>query len=194
MLRNIKRLNILGTKAIGQSQGGIIVEDLQDTLFRAMSDFRRMPARVLGLLDLSPGELATLKRISLVQERQQCGACGGDEELYVSGLHDRDRMSMSMVSQSLSSLERRGFVTRSVSERDRRKIAVALTPAGEAYVRHVNQRMHTLIQRTAERFGEAELLLLVDQLHRLIEVMDAVRLDMEQENAGENDRKGDEQS
>ena len=136
---------------------------LRDALFGAFADFRRMPLLLSEALHMPPGEFMTLHRI---------GAHGPPWECSVSDLSAKTRVSMSAMSQSLASLERKGYVKRSISERDRRRITVTLTPAGQACARMLNEQLELIMARTIEGYGEDEMWALIGETRRLIDVME----------------------
>ena len=136
---------------------------LKDALFHVFAALGKLPARMGAALDMPPGEFMTLHRI---------GLHGPPWECPVSDLSVGTHVSMSAISQSLASLERKGYLTRSVSEQDRRRITVSLTPQGQDCARVVNQWMKWMMRRTIERYGEAEMWALIEQARRLIGVME----------------------
>lgn len=139
-------------------------------MFHAFGDLRKLPMRTMAAFDLPVGEFMALQRI---------GAQDLPGERSVSDLHDKARFSMSAVSQSLASLERKGYVTRSMSAQDRRKITVSLTPEGEAFLRRIDERMDQTMQRVVERYGEADMWRLMEQVQRLLSVMEQVHHEMD---------------
>lgn len=136
--------------------------DLRDALFGAFVNFRKIPLMLSAAFHMPPGEFMTLHRI---------GIHGPPWECLVSDLSVKTHVSMSAMSQSLASLERKGYIQRSISERDRRRIIVTLTPAGQACARQLNEQLELLMTRTIERYGEEEMRALVGQTRRLIDVI-----------------------
>ncbi len=173
------------------------MERLHEALFHVLAEFRRVPMRMSALFDLPPGEFMSLKH-AMAQEDMQggCGAPGAGHcdrqhdgrEVNVSDLHARHHASMSALSQSLASLERKGYVTRSMSGQDRRKIVVALTPEGREIVQRNNARMDQVMRRAIERFGEAEARELLAQAHRFSGILDEAfsEVEAEMKEKGEN--------
>jgi len=159
---------------------------LRDALFGAFADFRRMPLLLSEALHMPPGEFMTLHRI---------GGYGPPWECSVSDLSAKTRVSMSAMSQSLASLERKGYVKRSISERDRRRITVTLTPAGQACARKLNEQLELIMARTVEGYGEAEMWALIGQTRRLIDVMERAHREVARairhENRHENRSEGE---
>ena len=136
-------------------------ENLRDALFRAFADFRKLPLIMGAAFQMPPGEFMTLHRIGM--HGQECP---------VSDLSAGTHVSMSAISQSLASLERKGYVTRSMSAQDRRRITVSLTPMGQDCTRLLNEQLERMMRRTVEEYGEAEMWALIGQTRRLIDVME----------------------
>lgn len=156
------------------------MDALHESLFHAIVNLRKLPMRMSAFFNMAPGEFFTLKR---VYTQGQCG--NEEEESGVSGLKRDGQMSMPAISQALGSLERRGYVTRSISGQDRRKITVSITKAGTAFYEQVEARMHEVMTATMEAFGERELEQLVSETRRLLATFEEVERNMPSEVEGE---------
>ena len=152
------------------------MEDLYDQLMRTMSRFRRLPMRMHDAIGLPPAEFHTLKRM---QDFTEHGDCCDESPVNVSDLHDRERMSMPAVSQALGALERRGYVTRSISEQDRRKITVHLTPEGERFLVDTDRHMHETMDKVIARFGEDNMRTYLQLTEKLLTIMERTQPDMD---------------
>ena len=153
------------------------MRSLHESLFMALADLRKAPMQLCAALGLSPAEFFTLqsvRRIGLGED----DPCGPPEEVHVSGLQHNGHFSMSGVSQSVSALERKGYVVRSMSERDRRRISVTLTPQGERFLQQADAAVELLMQRTQARFGEAEMRQLLAEAARLQAALEEARLEL----------------
>ena len=107
-------------------------------------------------MDLSHGELFLLWSI----HRRSGTALPGElsREMHVSSAR---------IARLLNTLEHRGFILRSIDRADRRRILVALTPAGKAHVEAVYKRIQRRISAIVDALGEedtAEFLRLADRI------------------------------
>ena len=158
-------------------------QNLRDALFGAFADFRKLPLIMSAAFQMPPGEFMTLLRI---------GMQGPPWECPVSELSAGTHVSMSAISQSLASLERKGYVTRSMSAQDRRRITVSLTPKGQDCTRQLNEQLERMMGRTIEEYGEAEMWALIEQTRRLTGVMERLHHEIAQEiHANELHAKGE---
>lgn len=97
----------------------------------------------------------------------------------VSCIHHGNGMSMPALSQILGSLERKGYIERSVDARDRRKVTVTLTQGGEKLLAEAKESMDVMLDRFVEQFGEkdfAELCRLSDRMLETMRVMEEKNL------------------
>lgn len=158
------------------------MDTLHESLLHAMANFRKLPMHMSAMYNLSAGEFFTLKRVYC---QDQCG--NEEEEAGVSGLTRGGHMSMPAISQALGSLERRGYVTRSMSEQDRRKITVTITPQGAAFYGQIEAKMHAVMAAATEAFGKEALEHLVSETCRLVATFEDVQRNMQQEEEGEKE-------
>ncbi|MDX1455482.1 MAG: MarR family transcriptional regulator [Gammaproteobacteria bacterium] len=93
---------------------------------------------------MTPGELA--KRISL-------------SPATITGIVDR--------------LEKRGLVTRERSQEDKRKVVIALTPAGEQQVEQMPPPLHETFLRRLEQLSEDEQDEIDEVLAKIVDMMEA---------------------
>lgn len=71
------------------------------------------------------------------------------------------------VSRSVSSLERMGFLQRSVSEEDQRLVVIKLTPTGKNQIKKINEQRKTIIKEVnsfLEKNEQAEFMRLLKKL------------------------------
>lgn len=89
-----------------------------------------------------------------------------DREMNPSLLSDLLHVSRSRITAALSSLRKKGYVTMEMSEGDRRKMRVLLTPEGEAYIKLKQEIVERYFDLMIEGLGEQNVL----ELNRLIEL------------------------
>ncbi|NLE26317.1 MAG: winged helix DNA-binding protein [Clostridiaceae bacterium] len=89
-----------------------------------------------------------------------------DRETNPSLLSDLLHVSRSRITAALSSLRKKGYVTMEMSEGDRRKMRVLLTPEGEAYIKLKQEIVERYFDLMIEGLGEQNVL----ELNRLIEL------------------------
>lgn len=77
-------------------------------------------------------------------------------------------LEATFVSRTLSTLEDRGLLTRSISQRDRRARTVALLPAGEAVLSQVIKRSNARVQAAIDHLND-------QQVGELLAAMDVVQ-------------------
>ena len=93
----------------------------------------------------------------------------------VKELQRDTHVSKPAVSQILGSLERRGLIRREIDGGDRRRIAVTLTPEGEAARKRAVERHEEVFAELISRFGEDNARAFNDLLDRFIEVVERYR-------------------
>jgi len=116
-------------------------------------------------------------RIGRLLRPLNVSAAGG---LVLGLLRDHGAMSPSELSEGLivtratvtgllDSLERRGFVKRSVNPADRRSLVVEITPAGLSVVQQVRSLIHHHEQSWMSELSDADLGTYIATLHRIQE-------------------------
>ena len=93
---------------------------------------RQIPAQLLYGLPF--GEFLVLKII-----RQLSQLPGGEDKVTASQIHSLGGISKPGISQILNSLENKELIRREIDKRDRRAIAVSLTPKGESVIQDAHK-------------------------------------------------------
>ncbi len=88
------------------------------------------------------------------------------KETNPSVLSNLLHVSRSRITAALSSLRKKGYITMEISEGDRRKMRVILTPEGEAFITHKQEIVERYFDLMIEGMGERNVL----ELNRLIEL------------------------
>ncbi|MGI6085082.1 MAG: MarR family winged helix-turn-helix transcriptional regulator [Acetivibrionales bacterium] len=89
-----------------------------------------------------------------------------EKEINPSFLSDMLHVSRSRITAALTSLRKKGYVTMEMSEGDRRRMRVMLTPSGETYIRQKQNIAERYFDLMIEGLGEENVL----ELNRLIEL------------------------
>lgn len=112
------------------------------------------------------GQFFMLERLGVTIDRH-----GRDGTIPVSTLAAQLRVLPAAVSRSLRQLEDAGLAERFADPRDRRRMLVRVTPAGDATRRAAEELLRDYMQRVIRRMGEAEFAALLDSWRRWDAVM-----------------------
>jgi len=69
-------------------------------------------------------------------------------------LEEHLAVTKSAVSQMISSLEEKGYITREIDKNDRRKFELSITGKGQELLEELRNTMDSVIEKTITRFGE----------------------------------------
>jgi DNA-binding MarR family transcriptional regulator len=145
------------TKATKHELEAMAVADrLRPTLLRLARELRR--ERIAGV---SPHQVSLLAAIKLAPG------------VTVGELAADERVSTAAMSKRISRLERDGFVDRTQSAADRRRVGLTLTEEGQRVLRRVRSRRTAWLATRLEAMSPEELAALgtaVDPLTRLLEI------------------------
>lgn len=142
--------------------------DLKEQLVHAMLRFKKIGMNLPPDIDIRMGELYVLKGI---ERHTFCS----DRPAYVSDIQSKLFITMPAVSQILSGLEKKGYVTRQADRSDRRKVAVALTPSGKDILSRTKEYTNQMIGETICRFGEENTRQLIRLLTLLADVSEETK-------------------
>ncbi|ASR48025.1 MarR family winged helix-turn-helix transcriptional regulator [Paenibacillus kribbensis] len=109
-----------------------------------------------SLTELVQGENHVLQY--LVQHRE--------DEINPSLLSDHLHVSRSRITAALTGLRKKGYVTMEMSEQDRRRMCVRLTPEGESLIKRKQERIEGYFEALVAGLGEDD----VKEFIRLIEL------------------------
>lgn len=154
--------------------------DLKHQFIHAMFKFKRMGKVLPSHLDIHMGEFFVLKRIA------ENTTCSGN--VNVSDIHCRTNFTMPAVSQILNGLEKKGYITREIDSKDRRKIAVAITLKGREILKETEEYANLMLDKIMSYFGEENMEKFIELFNLLTEAIEKVK----SENIT-NTKKGDNQ-
>ena len=124
-------------------------------------------------IDFQNGTAACLQPNELLIISRAANGCACTKKGYhVSEIHQDLHISKPAVSQALNSLEKRGYIIRTIDPDDRRKITVRVTGAGEAELENAREYYDRALKEVLNRFGAENtetLLVLLDRLMNILE-------------------------
>lgn len=140
-------------------------ESLREQFLRVTMRFKRFEACSETSCPLPQTELAVLSKAS--------SCCGqGDEGVCVSSIHENLYISKPAVSQTLNSLEQKGYIHRTIDPSDRRKITVTLTVEGQRALDCAKGRFDMELDSVLEQFGAESVKSLVGLIDRLMNIIE----------------------
>jgi DNA-binding MarR family transcriptional regulator len=83
-------------------------------------------------------------------------------------------VSKAAVSQTLGTLEKKGYVERAIDRDNRRKIVITLTDSGRAALEHSNDALDSFIVSLINRFGEAKTSRLIGLINDFAELVESL--------------------
>ena len=95
--------------------------------------------------------------------------------LTASDLCARTGILKSQMNAILRSLERKGFISRQQSQRDRRQIEIRLLPEGSASYTASHQRVLDLTRRLVDAMGEEPVRQLIPLLHQVVDTFTSIQ-------------------
>ena len=100
-----------------------------------------------------------------------------ETEVTVARVADAVQLSAATVSRILDRLEKNNFILRERRSNDRRKVCLSLTEAGQQRLDDLPTPLHEQFLEGLETLDPIERLGLLKALERIVELMDAERLD-----------------
>lgn len=141
-------------------------KQLHTELVKAIRRMRRVKLSVLTE-QVIYSEYIALSHIKRYVEENP-GAPG----IRVSELAERMEIATSAASRMLNSIERKGFITRTVNAKDRRNTYVCLTPAGTKILADSAKEMGVLWKRLIKRMGDEDTRKLIELWNKLAIIME----------------------
>ncbi|ARP50806.1 MULTISPECIES: MarR family winged helix-turn-helix transcriptional regulator [Caproicibacterium] len=131
-------------------------------LFAAASRVRKTSGRMHRLSGITPGEWFVLCHLLHLQQ---------EHDVRASDLGRQIHMSRSAISQMLRSLEQKGLIERTNSERDRRVVYVRMTDSGRDRYQELTAVMAEKMDRVLGSLGEEKEEQLTSLLNELADAM-----------------------
>ena len=96
----------------------------------------------------------------------------GEDTITPSLLSEHLQFSRSMVTSMLNILEKGGYISRSISPRDRRQVVISVTEKGHAHMERKRRTMNRVFRYLCGYLGEEDARQLIRLTQRLREAMD----------------------
>jgi len=136
-------------------------EKLKNEFINAFLRFRETRTRFLATKELSWGTLFILKKLEL--------------DGNVNGICEKLHISKPAVTYMLNSLEKDGYITRSIDTNDRRRIDIKLTGKGKELVKTHKKTYEVIIDKALAKFGESNSKELIRLFNRFADIIDELR-------------------
>lgn len=143
-------------------------DELKLEFLRALARYRKLGSALPEACGFQLAEMSVMQRVATGYEEEGC--C-----LNVAEIQQTLSISKSGVSQTLSVLERKGYIVRQIDKQDRRRIAVVATPQGRQELQQAIGAYDRMLEQLAEEYGEADMRALTALLARLAEAYDRVQ-------------------
>ena len=138
---------------------------LREVFITTVVRFKRVDFQNGTATCLQPNEL-------LIISRAANGCACTKKGYHVSEIHQDLHISKPAVSQALNSLEKRGYIVRTIDPDDRRKITVRVTGAGEAELEAARTFYDRTLTEVLNRFGAENTETLLTLLDRLMNILE----------------------
>jgi DNA-binding MarR family transcriptional regulator len=104
-----------------------------------------------------------------------------NENVEISDLKKYLSLSKGAISQSLSSLEKKGYINRKENENNRRSIIVTLTDNGRKIMKDHYSQFTDKIEKIVERLGEDNVKQLIKIVNKMTEISNEINQESEEE-------------
>lgn len=138
---------------------------LREVFITTVVRFKRADIQNIPNTCLQPNEL-------LIISRAANGCACTRNGFHVSRIHQDLHISKPAVSQALNSLEKKGYIVRSIDPDDRRKITVMVTTSGAAELETAKRYYDEVLGEILNRFGIENTETLLTLLDHLMEILE----------------------
>ncbi|MDF9841558.1 MULTISPECIES: MarR family transcriptional regulator [unclassified Paenibacillus] len=148
----------------------------EEQLLKVFENIRSLTNRTNWNGPLPYGEFLMMFMIDVMMKKE--GARPDSPEcrgIMVSRLSDLLQISRPTASQTISTLEDKGYIERAVSETDRRAVYISLTGEGQEVFRERMARYSGILHEIVEKVGREEVDQLLTTCDRLRSVVEEVR-------------------
>lgn len=139
---------------------GIVMERMIKEFMTVAEELRRLFFSKFEDLPLPKAEFMFLKLLNDFEHQK--------EAVTATMLSRRTKISKSAISQTAGSLERKGYIIRQHSAKDRRKTCIGLTEAGRAVLVQEEQEFMNYYGETFDRMGKENCRQLIGLLRQFI--------------------------
>lgn len=141
-------------------RGDVFVREEYAEIFSAFLQFRKLHMSNL-FSDMSHSEFATMVHIGGANK------CLNEEKVKVSMLSESMRINITAVSRTLKALEKKAYIKRTVSERDRRITYVELTQEGANVLEESEKIMDEFMEKVLSSIEKEDITRLTALMNRL---------------------------
>ena len=141
---------------------------LQEQLIRSIFRLKKRGLIFPPEFDINVGEWSVLKRLSETGDASEGNVC-------VSEIQSNLFVTKAAVSQTISSLEKKGYVTREINNNDRRRFIITLTPKAHMLINDMKSHMNDMLNEIISRFGEENTKQLIELLNRFADISEDMR-------------------
>ncbi|MCL2835091.1 MAG: MarR family transcriptional regulator [Treponema sp.] len=136
-------------------------EKLKNEFINTFLRLRETKSKFLANRDLSWGTLVILMKL--------------ERDGNVSGIYEKLHITKPAVTYMLNSLEKDGYITRSIDTNDRRRIDIDLTGKGRELVKANRKSHEVFIDKVLTRFGESSSRDFIRLFNRFADIIDELR-------------------
>jgi len=143
---------------------------MRERFFHTMMRFKKTEALFSAECELQLNEMFILQSIA-------CGCSHSDcisTNLDVPHIQQKLQITKPAVSYILNGLEKKNYIRREIDAKDRRKISITATPEGIKAAAESTKKLDDMWHTLIERFGEEDMLALMELLNRLNDICDLV--------------------
>lgn len=139
--------------------------ELKKDLVSAVIRIKRVDMQSVNPSCMQQTELLIISRAA-----NGCASC--DKGYTVSEIHKDLHLSKPAVSQTLNSLEKKGYISRAIDPDDRRKITVMVTDTGEAKLKEAQNQYDQVMDRVISQYGEENTRQLISLIYQLVDILE----------------------
>ncbi|HBL83971.1 MAG: hypothetical protein A2Y17_00100 [Clostridiales bacterium GWF2_38_85] len=155
-------------------------QDIKKQFIYALLRFKKVGMTYSNGNDIRMSEVFVMKNI---EKNSNCS----NANINVSDIQNDLHITKPAVSQMLSNLEKKGYISREIDTKDRRKISVIITPEGQKILKQSCDNTDRMLGKLVERFGVDNTKQLTELFTKLVDIFEDLKLEASQaEIKGEN--------
>ncbi|HBR24414.1 MAG TPA: hypothetical protein DD782_07650 [Firmicutes bacterium] len=133
--------------------------------------FRLKKIRIAQLpgVNLHMGELFVMRKIAAHPFNSDANS---EANVDMTDIQNSLCVTKPAVSQMFNALEKKGYISREIDPRDRRRFITNLTPAGEQITVAMKEHADKAITQTIARFGEENMTQLINLFNQFIDIIE----------------------
>ena len=141
---------------------------LKEEIVHALFRFRKVGMILPQRSDLNMTELLVMRRIEEMSTLV-------DNSINLSEIHCNLHITKSAISQMLGSLEKKGYIERSIDTTDRRKVLVNLTQTGIEIMQETKESVNNHLGEIVSRLGNENTEQLISLLERVSDISEELK-------------------